>query len=402
MEPNQLQSFRNQLDRELRDNILKFWINHARDHENGGFYGFISDCLEVDARHPKSCVLTARILWAFAAAYRVYRDECYLILATRAYHYLLQHFWDREFSGVYWMVDFQGKVLSDKKQSYAQAFAIYGLTEYYLATGNPESLSKAQMLFEILEKYFYDSQHRGYYEALSHNWQPITDMALGAGEPNVAKTMNSHLHILEAYSNLSRVWEDQHLKTRHRELIQIMLDSIIDPVTNRFYLFFDATWQPQSNLISFGHDIEGSWLLLEAAELLNDGQLLHRVREVCLKMAQAVLKNGYDHKHGGIFDEGIPNQISKRDKVWWPQAEAVVGFFNAFQLSGDTTFREAALRTWNFIAHYLCDRKYGEWFWKVSESGLNLGKNEKVGPWKCPYHNSRMCLELIRRIDSLL
>ncbi|HYH05218.1 MAG TPA: AGE family epimerase/isomerase, partial [Bacillota bacterium] len=394
MKTDQLYLLRTQLDQELRDNILSFWINYTQDQENGGFYGFISDSLEVDSKYPKSCVLTARILWTFATAYRTYREKRYLALATRAYHYLLQHFWDQEYSGVYWMVDFQGKVLYDKKQSYAQAFAIYGLTEYYLATGNSESLTKAQTLFEALENYFYDSEHSGYCEALSRDWKPITDMALGAGEPNVSKTMNSHLHILEAYTNLNRVWENQRLKIRLRELIQIMLDFVTDPQTNRFHLFFDAAWHPQSTLISFGHDIEGSWLLLEAAEVLNDAQLLIRVKDVSLKMAEQVLKTGYDHKHGGIFDEGVPDKISKRDKDWWPQAEAVVGFYNAFQLSGKTSFGEAALQTWNFINRYLSDKEHGEWLWKVSESGINLGKNEKVGPWKCPYHNSRMCLEL--------
>lgn len=387
------------VEKELRSNILPFWLKYTIDDEFGGFRGQITNDLVIDPNADKGLILNARILWTFAKAYSVYREEVYLATATRAYEYTLRHFWDNEFGGVYWMLNYRGEPCDTKKRVYGQAFTVYGLAEYYLATGDDEALERAISLYEVIEKTSHDATFGGYFETYERDWSLAQDQRLSEVDMDEKKSMNTHLHMLEAYANLSRAWKNDGLHQRLRELIEILLNHIIDPKSRHLFLFFDDDWTPKSDVISFGHDIEGSWLLCEAAEIHGDPQLLKRVQDEAVRMAQAVLDEAVD-SDGGLLYEAEHGQVIDSDKHWWPQAEAVVGFLNAYQLSGQERFRVAAERSWDFIEKHIVDRQHGEWFWKVTRAGVPSQEKYKVDPWKCPYHNSRMCFEVMARLKA--
>ena len=382
---------------ELRSNILPFWLKYAIDHEFGGFRGQITNDLVVDPKADKGLILNARILWTFARAYSVYRENVYLATATRAYEYILRHFWDNEFGGMYWMVNYRGQPCDTKKKHvYGQAFTVYALAEYYLATHDGAALKRAIELFEIIEKRSHDPKFGGYFETYERDWSLAKDQRLSQVDLDEKKSMNTHLHMLEAYANLSRGWGDNGLRERVRELIEIFLHHIVNPKKHHFLLFFDEDWTPKSDVISFGHDIEGSWLLCEAAEIFGDSQLLKQVQNEAVRMAQAVYDEAVD-RDGGLLYEAKHGRIIDCDKHWWPQAEAVVGFLNAYQISGQEHFRTAAQQSWEFIEKHIVDHQHGEWFWKVSREGVPSNDKYKVDAWKCPYHNSRMCFEVMNR-----
>jgi mannobiose 2-epimerase len=391
-----VQELRQKAEAELLSNILPFWLKYAVDDEYGGFRGQIANDLTIDSQAAKGVILNARILWTFSKAFRVYANPVYLEAARRAYEYLVRFFWDGEFGGVYWMVDYLGRPLDTKKRIYAQAFSVYALAEYYHATGDAEVLARALRLVEVIEAAGHDVTHGGYFETYEQDWSLATDQRLSEVDMDEKKSMNTHLHMLEAYAKLLRLHEDATVRLRLRELIEIFLDHIIDPANHHFILFFDEQWNRRSNVISFGHDIEGSWLLCEAAEVLGDSALLERVQTVAVKMAQAVQDEGLD-SDGGLMYEADPTCIIDSDKHWWPQAEAVVGFLNAYELSGRPQFLESAQRSWAFIEERIIDHEHGEWFWLVSKDGAPGNEKDKVGPWKCPYHNTRTCIEVMER-----
>lgn len=391
------QQWFNSIQQELKSNILDFWMEHTIDEDNGGFYGFISKDLTVHTDAGKSLVLNTRILWTFASAYRIYGDEKYLNIADRAYKYINKYFIDNEFGGLYWMVDAAGNPLETKKQVYGQAFAIYAFSEYHRATGNEAALHQAIELFHTLERYSYDKDYKGYFEALTREWQETNDNSLSEKDLNEKKSMNTHLHVMEGYTNLYRVWKSDELHAKLKEIIEITIQHIVNAENAHFILFFDEKWNGRSEHISYGHDIEGSWLLVEAAEVLGEHALLEEAKAMAIRMAEATFNEGVD-EDGGLLNEGGPHGLIDTDKDWWPQAEAVVGFYNAYQLTGEEKYRLAAVRSWSFIEDFIVDKEHGEWLWSVKRDGSPSDNIEKVSPWKCPYHNGRTCFEMLERL----
>lgn len=387
----------------LEANILSFWQERMVDYQQGGFYGRIDgyNVLHPDAE--KGAVLNARILWTFSAAARVLNNTPYRILAARAYDYLMQRFMDREQGGVYWSLNADGTPLDTKKQTYAIAFAIYGLAEYVRLTNNQEALNAAIRLFEDLEAHAYKFENEkmskcknGYVEALTRDWQPIADMRLSEKDENGVFTMNTHLHVLEAYTNLYRVLKTvqgdalqcvrDRVGRQLRTLIDIFANRIFDPATGHLMLFFDEKWQPSNTHTSPGHDIEAAWLLHEALEVFGDEELLNQTLPVIHSLAQAAEED--------IMDE----------KEWWCYAEAVVGYIDQWKLYQEekpiesNINLELAETAFHYIQTHLMDRENGEWFWTILPDGTPDRTHDKAGFWKCPYHNSRMCIEIIERL----
>lgn len=389
-----LQQLANSAEKELRGNILPFWLKHARDRERGGFYGGIDQQMNVRENAPRGALLTSRILWAFSAAYRTYHDPEYREMARWAYCDLMDKFRDREFGGLYWSISADGKPEQTVKQVYGQVFGIYALTEYYRATGEQPALDEAIAIYRLLEQHAHDGKNGGYFDALDREWEPQKRNFLGPG----SKSQNSHIHIMEAFTNLLRVWPDEGLRVRQRELIELMLTRIIDPRTHHLVLFMKNDWTPVGEEFSYGHDIELSWLLVEAAEQLGDPVLLARVKPISLALARVTLAEGVD-RDGAVFNEGNARGPTDRNKDWWQQAEAAVGFLNAYQLSDDPDYLGAAKHSWNYIQQKFVDRKNGDWFESLDRDGTPR-RGMKVSVWKCPYHNSRSCLELIDRLGK--
>ena len=401
MERESLAGFRDELETELKENILSWWMKYSPDLEFGGFHGHINHQNEVVKGAGKGAVLNARILWTFSAVHRAYPDPEYLTTADRAYRYIVDHFLDPEFGGIYWELDEKGNVKSSRKQIYALAFTIYALVEYHMATGNKDALGSAISLFHDIEEHAFDRDQKGYTEALTRQWEPLEDLRLSEKDDNESFTMNTHLHILEAYGNLLRVWKDPDLEAALEHLIHLFLEKFVDKESAHLNLFFDEHWKLKSTLVSYGHDIECSWLLHEAAEILGKEELVKESALLAVKMARKNFE-GLD-EDGGLFYEYFPEtgQVDT-DKHWWPQAEAMVGYFNAYMLSGDPEFLLRSKESWTFIHNYICDWIDAEWFWSVDKEGNPQTEKEKAGFWKCPYHNGRACLEMIRRMDVII
>lgn len=397
---NVVDGLRKRVERELLEDILPFWLKYTVDKEYGGFRGQIANDLTVDPHADKGLILNTRILWTFARAYRVYGHEVYLRTAHRAYDYLGQNFWDQEYGGVYWMVDYLGKPVDIKKRIYGQAFTVYSLAEYAASTGEKEPLERAVALHRLIEKSSRDTENGGYFETYERNWALAGEQRLSEADMDEKKSMNTHLHLLEAYANLLRVWKDEVLRSRLWELSRIFLEHIIDPQTLHLRMFFDEQWHDHSRWFSFGHDIEASWLICEAAEILGDKSIQEQTRATAVKMAQVAYDQGLD-SDGGLMYEGRGKEVTDTDKHWWPQAEAMVGFLNAYELTGKDYFLKASERSWEFIDKYIVDHARGEWYWKVARDGTPSDDKFKVDPWKCPYHNSRACFEVMERLDKV-
>ena len=378
---------------ELTQHILPFWINRMPDESQGGFYGRITGRGDVVADDPKGAILNARILWSFSAAYLKLKDPLYLEIAGRARDYIFNNFFDNQFGGTYWCLKSNGEPLDTKKQVYSIAFFIYALGWYHSATGDREALDRAISLYEQIEKYSFDSKGNGYYEAFTREWGEIEDMRLSEKDENEKKTMNTHLHILEAYTSLYRIWPDSGLRDKLGNMMHLFTDKIIDPVTGHLRLFFDEAWNSRSSLVSYGHDIEASWLLCEAAAALGEDD---SVKGTALRIATAA--------HDGLAEDGslyYERDDAKghfdRDRHWWVQAEAVVGFINAWEISGDSSWLGLASAAYDYIIANLADREGGEWYWSIRADGSINTDDDKAGFWKCPYHNTRMCLEIMTR-----
>ena len=380
----------------LDQHILNYWLQQMVDREHGGFYGRADGYGRIHPEADKGAVLNARILWAFSAAYRVTRNPDYLQAATRAKDYLIGKFIDQEYGGVYWSLTYQGLPLDTKKQTYAIGFAIYGLSEYARATGDATALERAIALYRDIESHAFDKVNNGYTEALTQEWQPIDDMRLSNKDENGAKTMNTHLHVLEPYTNLYRVWPDEGLRKQLQNLIDIFLDKIWNPHTYHLDLFFDEQWGGKRNVYSYGHDIEAVWLLHEAALVLGNKTVLDRVESVLPKIAKAA-GEGLQPDGSLIHEHRADNGRTDGERQWWVMCECIIGHIDLYQYFGDRRALDIALRCWDYSKQQLIDHERGEWFWGRNEDGSINRDDDKAGFWKCPYHNSRLCLELMER-----
>ena len=409
----------------LENNILNFWLDKMVDEENGGFYGQMTGEGEIVKTADKGGILNARILWSFSAAYRVLHKQEYLEAANRAKDYIIDHFIDKEYGGTYWSLDYKGQPKDTKKQFYAIGFTIYGLSEYARATGDREALDYAMELYECIEEHSLDREYNGYIEACTREWGEIADMRLSELDANYPKSQNTHLHIIEPYTNLFRCIKELkaaescdyvpaigsvlpigvtvpddfvvRLESSLRNLITIFTDKILNPDTHHLDLFFDMDWTREAGrLESYGHDIECSWLMHEAALVLGDETVLKKVETVVQMVAKASEK-GLNEDGSMVHEANLDTGYVDTDRHWWVQAENVVGWINIWQYFGDESALQKALRGWQYIKDNLIDREGGEWWWsRDPERNINR-KDDKAGFWKCPYHNSRMCLELMER-----
>ncbi|WP_300702729.1 AGE family epimerase/isomerase [Bacteroides sp.] len=393
-----IKNMRKEMEEELVANILPFWINKMTDETNGGFYGRITGGEVLMPEAEKGAILNARILWTFSSAYRLLKKEEYLTAATRAKRYLIDHFYDEVQGGIFWSLDCKGQPLDTKKQIYALGFAIYGLSEYHRATGDEEALAYAIRIFESIEAHSFDPVKNGYCEALTREWGEIADMRLSDKDENERKTMNTHLHILEPYTNLFRVWKDKRLEAQLRNLIILFTEKILNIKTGHLDLFFNDDWVSKYRIVSYGHDIEASWLIHEAALVLGDKELLEKV-EPLVEYIAAAADEGLASDGSMIYETFLDKDRTDADRHWWVQAENVVGHANLYQHFDDGVAMQKAFRCWEYIKENLIDTKNGEWHWSIRADGTINTDDDKAGFWKCPYHNGRMCMEIIERFS---
>ena len=401
MRRSNLEPFAVQAAEHLFGHILPFWCGPALDTKNGGWMAWLSNDLKPDRTKAKGLIVNARILWTFSAVYRVKPEPIYKEMAQRAFDIVMNKFWDAKHGGAFWQLDDRFSVMDDSKKIYGQAFYIYALTEYHLAFGSEAALERAAWLFELMERHAHDAKCGGYFEVRRRDWSEAgADARLSEKDMNEKKSMNNHLHVLEAYTNLHRARRDPRVAERLRELIEIFLTRILDARTRHLHHFFDEQWNVRSDTYTFGHDIETSWLLCEAAEELGDKNRLQRVRDLAVQMAEAAFNEGLS-ADGALCYEGRDGKIIDAASESWPQAEALAGFLNAFEISRDAKFLAAALRVWSYINQKIVDRVHGEWFWRIQADGKPNVKLPKVSEWKGPYHASRACLEIMRRVKEL-
>lgn len=395
--PANLKQLKSELTAEL-DSILNYWSKHTLDNQNEGFVGQIDFNDHIIANAEKGSVLNSRILWTFSSSYQITKKENHKEIAKRAFEYLSKYFYDPEFNGLFWSINADKTPKDTKNQIYALAFAIYGLSEYYVISQDQKALETTVNLYKSIQKYSYDPVNKGYLEAFTRNWQPIEDLRLSDKDANEKKTMNTHLHIIEAYANLFKVWKDEKLKKDSVELLETIEKHFINTETGHLRLFFDENWIEKPDVISYGHDIEAAWLLLQCAEVLEEENLIASYKKHAVQIAE-VTKEGLD-TDGGLWYEFEPKENELiAEKHWWVQAEALIGFYNAYQLTEKEEYLEIVFENWNFIKKYILDHKNGEWFWGIHKD-YSLIEKDKAGFWKCPYHNSRACLELINRIKT--
>lgn len=391
MDTKQLKS---EVKNHLEMKLLPFW-KKLRDKENGGFYGYVDFDLNIDKTAVKGCILHSRILWFFANAAMTLGDKTLLEYADHAYEFIKKCCIDETYGGIYWAVTYDGKIADDIKHTYNQAFAIYALSSYYGASGNKEALELAWKLYELIETRCKDSE--GYLEAFDRNFEPVSNEKLSENGVMAEKTMNTLLHVFEAYTELYRVTKDEKVGENLRWILEIFADKVYNPKRHRQEVFFDAHWNTLIDLHSYGHDIETAWLIDRGCEVLGDQALSEKMQAITKDLTAEVYKTAFkDNSLLNECEKGV-DDVSRR---WWVQAETVVGFLNGYEKAPEhKEYLEAVFGQWDYIKTNLVDKREGsEWFWDLDENGVPATKKPIVEPWKCPYHNGRMCFEVIRRL----
>lgn len=394
-----MEGFRLKLDNELR-NILAYWKDNTIDYENGGFYGKIDGCNSVHKKASKGIILNARILWAFSRAGNFYGTQDFDFEIERAFNYLYLNFKDGLYGGVFWEVDYKGQPSNKKKQVYAQAFCLYALSEYYKYSKNPRAFRWANEIFELLEKHAFDRKYKGYFEAFSQNWDALDDVRLSQKDLNAPKTTNTILHVLEAYTTFFEISKKQEVKNALENLIQLFYRDLFNS-KNHLRLFFTNDWKSLSSEISFGHDIEAAWLLVHAARVIDNSNLFGKMKSLLKEVCTTFINQALDTEFGVINARDERTASIDKDRHWWPQAEAIVGLLYHWQLNGESNNFNIALEIWQFIEDNIIDYSEGEWFFRVDKNGMPYRNENKVGPWKCPYHNTRALVEGMGIIDDL-
>lgn len=389
IDPNQLKS---ELNDELKD-IMNYWIQNVPDKNNGGFYGRIDFKNKVDARSSKGIILNTRILWSFSACYKRYNSPELLALSGRSFKYLIKYFLDLDNGGLFWELNCKGHPINQRKQIYAQAFGIYAFSEYFSITNTLEAKDQAMALFRLIEKYARDQELGGYLEAFSNEWQPIEDVRLSDKDLNSVKTMNTHLHILEAYTTLLRITDDHEVKKALVDLIDLMNSQFLNE-DYQFNLFFDKNWELRSHNVSFGHDIEAAWLILDAARQVEDDRIIETCERNAIKIADRFIDEGLD-ENGAVLNElNKETGTIDSDLHWWPQMEAMLGLSYVYSITQDQGYLDVASCIWEFTKNHIIDRANGEWHFRVDKEGKPYTE-DKISMWKAPYHSSRACLYIM-------
>ena len=383
----------NEIKEHLVNGIIPFWKS-VRDDEFGGYYGYMDYNLGLDKKAVKGCILNSRITWFFSKAYKVLGDESLLKEAIHGYEFMKEHCVDKEYGGVFWSVKYDGTPEDTTKHTYNQAFSIYALSAYYDATGDKESIRLASEIYDIIESKCTDAE--GYLEAFDRKFEPVENDKLSENGVIADKTMNTLLHVFEAYTEFYRVTKREDVKARLEWIMDIIADKIYNPVLKRQEVFFDAHYNSLIDLHSYGHDIETAWLLDYGTEVLGEEKYTKKIGEITRALTKQIYETAFDgHSLSNECEKGVVDT----DRVWWVQAEGVIGFLNGYQ--HDTTkkeYLEASKSIWEFIKEYVIDKRNGsEWFWLVDKDGKPYEDKPIIEPWKCPYHNGRMCLEVIRR-----
>ncbi len=395
-----LQQLYDRAYKELTENLLPWWMTYAVDKENGGFYGAVDINNKPVPHANKHIVLNARLVWTFSNAYRVLGDPKYKEMADRAFNYFKTYFWDKENGGAYQEVDEFGKPVSRIKFIYGNAFTMYGFSEYFRATGNEEALEMAKIVLEKMEAFVYDKEYKGYFEACRENWKHDPWLHGVNHDPSFEKSMNNHLHIIEAYTCLLRSNKAPLMQNKVREQLYVMLNKIVDNDIHHYVVFQKRDWTPTTREVSYGHDIEGSWLMMETAEVLGEPEAIRKTRDVSVQMARACLEEGFNEKGFMMTEYDIMTDRWSKRVSWWEQNEAVVGFLNAWELTGEEKFLDASLKCYDAIDKYFVDHVGGGWFPVLDLDGNNVSPIKANG-WTCPYHNGRMCMEIIERYRKI-
>lgn len=386
----------NYLSSELYDElkrILTYWSENTLDKTYGGFLGRIDSGNNVVPLASKGVILNTRILWSFSAASNHLKSVEYIDICNRSYDYLKRFFKDEIYGGVFWELDYEGEPINKRKQIYAQSFAIYALSEYYLLTKKEEAKVWAIELFEFIEKYAKDDLNNGYLEAFNEDWSPIEDMRLSKKDMNASKTMNTHLHILEAYTRLLNIYDSDELRNALKNLILLIQNKFLNH-NYHYDLFFDNLWNLKSKIVSFGHDIETAWLVIDAARTLGDVTLIEVTEQTAIKVANVFLREGIDDEGAVMNEKNIETSTLDTDRHWWPQVEALIGLKYVYELTHNPKYIEASVNIWEFTKNHLLDKVNGEWCFRVDKQGKPYLVEDKVSMWKAPYHTSRACIKL--------
>ena len=391
-----LQNMSREVREHLERDIIPFWKG-MRDDENSGYYGWLDYHLKVDKKAVKGCILNSRITWFFANAYTLLKDESLLDEARHGYEFLKNACWDKENGGVYWSVNYDGTPCETLKHTYNQAFSIYALSSYYEASGDGDALRLAYKLYEMIETKMRDES--GYKEAFDEAFHEIDNDKLSENGVMAQKTMNTLLHVFEAYTELYRVDRNEAVAEKIKWIMDIIAGKVYNPSLHRQEVFFDDRWNSIIDLHSYGHDIETAWLVDRSVDVLDDEAYRRKMLPVTMDLTDCIYRTAF---HGSSLANECEKGVVDEWRIWWVQAETVVGFLNGYEKSKKEEYLEAACSTWDFIKEHIIDRRGGyengrEWYWRVDKDGVPDSEKPIVEPWKCPYHNGRMCFEVIRR-----